>query len=235
MVTEQGRSPISPAALCPGRGRASLNPLGVSPGSRPPGGRPGAGAATVVSESGYHEQGWASMAGSDGTAGANGGGNGGGNGRGSAGANGRQADRQGGGEGGASAELIDDAIRLVDTLQRKLIIAGVRKGVSTVASPPPRTGDVWEQAIREEQAPQEAPLDRLAGVVRTAAPEVAGHLGRAGVTLFGALQESWQIAGEEFARQRREREEREEREAAERRARDERAPEAPQEITEGRD
>ncbi len=193
----------------------------------------------MVVESGYHEQGWASMAGSDGTAGANGGGNG----RGNAGANGRQedrAERQGAGgeagrEGGASAELIDDAIRLVDTLQRKLIIAGVRKGVSTVASPPPRTGDVWEQAVREEQAPQEAPLDRLAGVVRTAAPEVAGHIGRAGVTLFGALQESWRIAGEEFARQRREREEREGREAAERRARDDRAPEAPPEITGGRD
>ncbi|WP_017622310.1 hypothetical protein [Nocardiopsis chromatogenes] len=112
-------------------------------------------------------------------------------------------------DGGPSADLIDDAIRLVDSLQRKLIIAGVRKGVSTVASPPPRTGDVWEQAIREEQAPPEPALDRLAGVVRTAAPEVAGHLGRAGVALFGAVQESWRIAGEELERQRREREARE--------------------------
>ncbi|MDA2814153.1 hypothetical protein O4J56_26130 [Nocardiopsis sp. RSe5-2] len=121
---------------------------------------------------------------------------------------------------GPSADLIDDAIRLVDSLQRKLIIAGVRKGVSTVASPPPRTGDVWEQAIREEQAPPEPALDRLAGVVRTAAPEVAGHLGRAGMALFGAVQESWRIASDEFERQRREREEREEREARERRERE---------------
>ncbi|MDA2806582.1 hypothetical protein [Nocardiopsis suaedae] len=138
-------------------------------------------------------------------------------------------------EAGPSADLIDDAIRLVDSLQRKLIIAGVRKGVSTVASPPPRTGDVWEQAIREEQAPPEPALDRLAGVVRTAAPEVAGHLGRAGAALFGAVQESWRIAGDEFERQRREREEREARERREREAREERGPQAARgrEITEG--
>ena len=149
----------------------------------------------------------------------------------------REAARGGNGrDPGASADLIDDAIRLVDSLQRKLIIAGVRKGVSTVASPPPRTGDVWEQAIREEQQPPPEPaLDRLAGVVRTAAPEVAGHLGRAGMALFGAVQESWRIASDEFERQRREREEREARERRERQARDSREsePVRGREITEG--
>ena len=42
---------------------------------------------------------------------------------------------------------IDDALRLVGTLQRKLLAAGVRRGVSAVTNPPTK-GDVWEEAIQ---------------------------------------------------------------------------------------
>ncbi|MFC7741656.1 hypothetical protein ACFQXA_12790 [Nocardiopsis composta] len=128
-------------------------------------------------------------------------------------------------ENAASADIIDDALRLVDALQRKLIVAGVRKGVSAATSPPPRTGDVWEEAIRAEQPqPEEPPLDRFVGVVRTAAPEIAGHLGRAGAALFGALGETWRIVEGEFERQRREGEARGEGAGAEDRPRPEVGP-----------
>ncbi|WP_460862494.1 hypothetical protein [Nocardiopsis coralliicola] len=101
-----------------------------------------------------------------------------------------------------SADLIDDALRLVDDLQRRLVVAGVRRGVKTATAPPARTGDVWEEAIRAEQPEPEPPLDRLAGVVRTAAPEIAGHLGRAGAALFGALGDTWRIVEGELEQQR---------------------------------
>jgi hypothetical protein len=90
-----------------------------------------------------------------------------------------------------SQEIIDDALRLVDALQRKLIIAGVRRGVSSAVSAPPRKGDVWEEAIRREQPePERPPLEQFFGIVRTKGPEVAGHLGRAGLALFGAIGET---------------------------------------------
>ncbi|GAA1986121.1 hypothetical protein GCM10009799_09490 [Nocardiopsis rhodophaea] len=106
-----------------------------------------------------------------------------------------------------SQDIIDDALRLVDALQRKLIIAGVRRGVSSVTSPPPPKDDVWGEAIRLEQPPEEQePLDRLAGIVRTAAPEVVGHLGKAGAALFGALGETWDVVEKSLEKQRADRE-----------------------------
>ncbi|MFC4561530.1 hypothetical protein ACFO4E_06655 [Nocardiopsis mangrovi] len=90
-----------------------------------------------------------------------------------------------------SQDMIDDALRLVDALQRKLIIAGVRKGVSAATSPPPRKGDVWEEAIRQEQPePERPPLEQFFGIVRAKGPEVAGHLGRAGFAFVGAVGET---------------------------------------------
>ncbi|MDA8368489.1 MAG: hypothetical protein M0026_01290 [Nocardiopsaceae bacterium] len=99
-------------------------------------------------------------------------------------------------ESAGSQDIIDDALRMVDALQRKLIVAGVRRGVSSAVSPPPRKGDVWEEAIRYESAQPEPPaLEQLMGIVRTKGPEVAGHLGRAGVSLAGAIGETLGVVG----------------------------------------
>ncbi|RKS04537.1 hypothetical protein DFP74_0096 [Nocardiopsis sp. Huas11] len=92
----------------------------------------------------------------------------------------------------ASPDLIDDALKLVDSLQRKLVTAGVRRGVSAVTSAP-RKGDVWEEAIRLETKPERPAVEELFAIVRTSAPEVAGHLGRAGLALAGALGRTWDV------------------------------------------
>ncbi len=112
-------------------------------------------------------------------------------------------------------DLIDDALRLVDSLQRKLLVAGVKRGVSAVTNPPPK-GDVWEEAIRAESKEERPPLEEFVEIVRRSAPEVAGHLGRAGLTLADAVGRTWGVmersieqGREEAARARREREERE--------------------------
>ncbi len=90
-----------------------------------------------------------------------------------------------------SQDLIDDALRLVDALQRKLIVEGVRRGVSGASAPASNNDDVWSQAIKAEQPqPDPPPMDQLMGVVRTAGPQVVGHLGRAGASLAGAVSES---------------------------------------------
>lgn len=100
-------------------------------------------------------------------------------------------------------DIIDDALKLVDALQRKLIIAGVRRGVSSAVSSPPQKEDVWEEAIRQEQPePEQPPLEQLAGIARTAAPEVAGHLGKAGMALFGALGRTWGVIERSLEEQR---------------------------------
>ncbi|TDQ52510.1 hypothetical protein [Actinorugispora endophytica] len=88
---------------------------------------------------------------------------------------------------GGSSEVIDDALRLVDALQRKLIIAGVRRGVASVTSPPPRKGDVWEQAVKEEPRPDGPVLDQVIGIARDTLPELGRHLGAAGSLVFGAM------------------------------------------------
>ncbi|GLU46075.1 hypothetical protein [Nocardiopsis ansamitocini] len=90
-------------------------------------------------------------------------------------------------DSGNSSDIIDDALRLVDALQRKLIIAGVRKGVSSIASPPPHKGDVWEEAVKEEPATPPPLLDQVVGIARTTLPEVGRHLGQAGTLMFGAF------------------------------------------------
>jgi len=94
---------------------------------------------------------------------------------------------------GDAPDLIDDALRLVDTLQRRLLVAGVKRGVGAVTSPPPAKGDVWEEAIRLENRDERPPLEEVLDIVRRSAPEVAGHLGRAGLAAFDALGRTWGV------------------------------------------
>jgi hypothetical protein len=116
-------------------------------------------------------------------------------------------------------DLIDDALRLVDSLQRKLLVAGVKRGVGAVTSPPPK-GDVWEEAIRAESKEERPPLEEFVEIVRKSAPEVAGHLGRAGLSLADAVGRTWGVVERSFEQGRdeaaRARQEREERERADR-------------------
>lgn len=117
-------------------------------------------------------------------------------------------------------DLIDDALRLVDSLQRKLLVAGVKRGVSAVTSPPPKKGDVWEEAIRAETRQERPPLEEFVEIVRKSAPEVAGHLGRAGLSLASAMGRTWGVMERSFEQGREEaaraRQEREQRERADR-------------------
>ncbi|MES0834158.1 hypothetical protein [Nocardiopsis tropica] len=94
---------------------------------------------------------------------------------------------------GDAPDLIDDALRLVDTLQRRLLVAGVKRGVGAVTSAPPAKGDVWEEAIRLESEEERPPLEEVLDIVRRSAPEVAGHLGRAGLAAFDALGRTWGV------------------------------------------
>ncbi|MBR8742419.1 hypothetical protein [Nocardiopsis sp. MG754419] len=129
--------------------------------------------------------------------------------------------RNGSRDGGRAdnPDLIDDALRLVDSLQRKLLAAGVRRGVDAVTNPQPKN-DVWEEAIRMESDQRRPPLEELADIVRKSAPEVAGHLGRAGLSLADALGRTWGVVEREWdhgrAEAERARTEREDRERADR-------------------
>ncbi|MEY9213078.1 hypothetical protein [Thermobifida halotolerans] len=91
---------------------------------------------------------------------------------------------------GNSTEIIDEALRLVDALQRRLIVAGVRRGVNSVTSPPPRRGDVWEEAVREETEPDAPVADQVLGIARETLPEVGRHLSAAGALVFDAMGRS---------------------------------------------
>ncbi len=148
-----------------------------------------------------------------------------------------RSERTGGGRPD-SPDLIDDALRLVDSLQRKLLVAGVKRGVSAVTNPPAKA-DVWEEAIRVETREQRPPLEEFVEIVRRSAPEVAGHLGRAGLSFADAVGRTWGVVERSFEQGREEAaREREEREARERddRERDARArresPEGAEEASE---
>ncbi|MDA0565434.1 hypothetical protein LG943_14080 [Streptomonospora sp. S1-112] len=104
-----------------------------------------------------------------------------------------------------SQDIIDDALRLVDALQRRLIVAGVRRGAAGPSSAPPRKGDVWEEAVREQHPePEPNPVEQLLGIAREKGPEVAGHLGRAGMALAGALGETFKVVETTLERRARE-------------------------------
>ncbi|WP_017546533.1 hypothetical protein [Nocardiopsis prasina] len=145
-----------------------------------------------------------------------------------------RSERSGGGRPD-NPDLIDDALRLVDTLQRRLLVAGVKRGVSAVTSPPAK-GDVWEEAIRVETQEQRPPLEEFVEIVRRSAPEVAGHLGRAGLSFADAVGRTWGVVERSFEQGREEaaraREEREEREREDR-ERDARARRDSPEASEG--
>ncbi|MBV2362406.1 hypothetical protein ACFPZ0_15565 [Streptomonospora nanhaiensis] len=104
-----------------------------------------------------------------------------------------------------SQDIIDDALRLVDALQRRLIVAGVRRGAAAPSSAPPRKGDVWEEAVREQYPePEPTPVEQLLGIAREKGPEVVGHLGRAGMALAGALGETFKVVESTLERRSRE-------------------------------
>ncbi|WP_017614354.1 hypothetical protein [Nocardiopsis salina] len=82
---------------------------------------------------------------------------------------------------------------LVDDVQRRIFSAGVKRSVDSVVSRPKEQEDVWGEAIRLE-APQPKPAsEEVFEIVRKAAPEVAGHLGRAGLTLADAVGRTWGV------------------------------------------
>ncbi|OLT30139.1 hypothetical protein BJF83_09270 [Nocardiopsis sp. CNR-923] len=105
------------------------------------------------------------------------------------------------GGSGPSPDLVDDALRLVDGLQRKLLAAGVRRGVGAVTAPPSK-GDVWEEAIRLETEPERPALSEVLDIVRTSAPQIAGHLGRAGLVMADALGRTWDVVERSLERPR---------------------------------
>lgn len=99
----------------------------------------------------------------------------------------------GGGDGRqGSPDLVEDALKLVGDLRRKLVTAGVRRGVEVVTSAPAKE-DVWEEAIRLEAPRQKPPLEEFTEIVRRTAPEIAGHLGRAGLVLADAVGSTWGV------------------------------------------
>jgi len=99
-----------------------------------------------------------------------------------------------GGRGGreVSSDLIDDALKLVGNLQRKLITAGVKRGVGAATSAPSKE-DVWQEAIRLEDPQHKPPLEEFGEIVRRTVPEVAGHMGRAGLALADAVSSTWGV------------------------------------------
>lgn len=91
----------------------------------------------------------------------------------------------------AEADPIGSVLDLVDDVQRKIFSAGLKRGVDSVASRPKE--DVWGEAIRLE-APEPRPAaEEVFDIVRKAAPEVAGHLGRAGLSLADAVGRTWGV------------------------------------------
>ncbi|WP_106248667.1 hypothetical protein [Allonocardiopsis opalescens] len=97
---------------------------------------------------------------------------------------------------GRGGDLVDGAARFISTVQRRAVSQGIRYTASAAgrATGLRRSEDVWQRAVREPHDGSEpsvrALLDQIAGTVRHRAPEVFGHLGRAGGTVFNALRET---------------------------------------------
>lgn len=93
----------------------------------------------------------------------------------------------------AEPDPIGSVLGLVDDVQRRIFSAGVKRSVDSVVSRPKGQEDVWGEAIRLE-APQPKPAsEEVFEIVRKAAPEVAGHLGRAGLSLADAVGRTWGV------------------------------------------
>lgn len=92
----------------------------------------------------------------------------------------------------ADPDPIGSVLGLVDDVQRKIFSAGLKRGVDSVVSRP-KEEDVWGEAIRLEAPEPKPAAEEVFDIVRKAAPEVAGHLGRAGLSLAGALGRTWGV------------------------------------------
>lgn len=97
-------------------------------------------------------------------------------------------------ESAGSQDIIDDALRLVDALQRKLLAAGVRRGVAAVTSAPPK-GDVWEEAVSERPGHgascEYCPICRLMDAMRGSGVDASEYLDRAAASLKTAAEDVW--------------------------------------------
>ncbi|WP_232306723.1 hypothetical protein [Thermobifida cellulosilytica] len=91
---------------------------------------------------------------------------------------------------GSSTEIIDEALRLVDTLQRRLLAAGLRRQVNNVTSPRSREEDVWAEAVKPEPEPEVPVADQVLAIARETLPEVGRHLSAAGALVFDAMSRS---------------------------------------------
>ena len=92
----------------------------------------------------------------------------------------------------AEPDPIGSVLGFVDDVQRRIFSAGLKRGVGAVVSRP-KEEDVWGEAIRLE-APEPRPAaEEVFDIVRKAAPEVAGHLGRAGLSLADAVGRTWGV------------------------------------------
>jgi hypothetical protein len=95
-------------------------------------------------------------------------------------------------ESAGTQDIIDDALRLVDELQRRLLAAGVRRGVAAATAAPSK-GDVWEQAVREDSGHRSScemcPICRLMDALREQGVDVGGLMDRAGSSLRTAAEE----------------------------------------------
>ncbi|MBE2999082.1 hypothetical protein IDM40_10265 [Nocardiopsis sp. HNM0947] len=104
---------------------------------------------------------------------------------------GQRRDREG--DRPSEPDPIGSVLGLVDDVQRRIFSAGVKRSVDSVVSRPKEQEDVWGEAIRLE-APQPRPAsEEVFEIVRKAAPEVAGHLGRAGLSLADAVGRTWGV------------------------------------------
>lgn len=87
---------------------------------------------------------------------------------------------------------IGSVLGLVDDVQRRIFSAGVKRGVGSVVSRP-KEEDVWGEAIRLEAPEPKPAAEEVFDIVRKAGPEVAGHLGRAGLSLADAVGRTWGV------------------------------------------
>lgn len=97
-------------------------------------------------------------------------------------------------DNGNTNDIIDDALRMVESLQRKLLVAGVRRGVTAVTAAPAK-GDVWEEAIKEAPAHRSScefcPFCRTMDAMRASGIDVSAYMDRAASTMRAAADELW--------------------------------------------
>ncbi|QVQ55193.1 hypothetical protein J4H86_05455 [Spiractinospora alimapuensis] len=97
-------------------------------------------------------------------------------------------------ENGTTNDIIDDALRMVESLQRKLLVAGVRRGVSAATAAPSK-GDVWEEAVSDapdhRSSCEYCPICKAMDAMRASGVDVSGSMDRVATTLRAAADELW--------------------------------------------